>query len=507
MVQLSLISDEHIKKSIIMVSTDSLKISEYNPRKERDKNDITRLAERISRNGYEITRALWAERNGDGYEVFAGGTRLEAARLANLTEIPIVLHEGLTEDDKVRLADEDNENDEYHEKVSPVDVWANYAWLSEQGWTQERIAKAKRVNRSVVSERCKWYNLPETIKTFVYQDIIQEAHLRQISSMSIDRHFSPWLTTEQAQLELCQKAQGLTVRQTKDLVSNYKNLITRVTELCKQTDRPKDFIALLAETKSRSMAQVQEAYNRVKEVELREARRRELALVEQRDKAEAERIRLEQETEKNRVVQEILDNIILGNLVEILPTLDDESIDAIITDPPYPKEYLPLYETLAIQAARLLKPGGSLVVMCGQSYLPEIFKLMTPHLNYFWTFSYQTPGGQSPQIWKAKVNTFWKPILWFVKGDYKGIWHGDVIKSDVNDNDKRHHHWGQSESGMARIVKEFTEVGHVILDPFAGGGTTGLVSIALKRKFIGCDIDKKSINTTKERIYNMLKRG
>jgi site-specific DNA-methyltransferase (adenine-specific) len=178
--------------------------------------------------------------------------------------------------------------------------------------------------------------------------------------------------------------------------------------------------------------------------------------------------------------------------------LGQYSIDTIITDPPYPKKYLSLYESLAVYASWLLKPGGSLLVMAGQSYLPEIFNLMTPYLTYHWTLSYQTPGGQSPQIWQRNINTFWKPILWFVNGEYLGDWHGDVIKSD--ENDKRFHEWGQSESGMSRIVEAFTEPGDLILDPFCGGGTTGVVSIQLKRKFIGIDIDSQKIALTKGRI-------
>jgi hypothetical protein len=38
----------------------------------------------------------------------------------------------------VRLADQDNESDEYHVKVPLLDTWASYAALADAGWTQER---------------------------------------------------------------------------------------------------------------------------------------------------------------------------------------------------------------------------------------------------------------------------------------------------------------------------------------------------------------------------------
>jgi hypothetical protein len=181
----------------------------------------------------------------------------------------------------------------------------------------------------------------------------------------------------------------------------------------------------------------------------------------------------------------------------------DESVDIIITDPPYPQEFVPLYEDLAKFAARVLKPGGSCIAMIGQSYLPDIVAGMAKHLRYHWTCGYITPGGQSVQLWERKVNTFWKPLLWFTKGDYAGDWVGDVCKSETNDNDKNHHHWGQSESGMADIVERFTSRGSVVLDPFLGGGTTGVVCVTKQRTFIGIEIDKEVASKAEQRIRDV----
>jgi len=178
----------------------------------------------------------------------------------------------------------------------------------------------------------------------------------------------------------------------------------------------------------------------------------------------------------------------------------DESIDIIITDPPYPREFVPLYEELALFASRVLRPGGSCIVMIGQSYLPDIVAGMTKHLKYHWTCGYITPGGQSVQLWERKVNTFWKPLLWFTKGDYVGDWVGDVCKSEPNDNDKDHHHWGQSESGMDDIVERFTKRGSVVLDPFLGGGTTGVVCVVKQMTFVGIEIDKDVAEKATKRI-------
>lgn len=190
--------------------------------------------------------------------------------------------------------------------------------------------------------------------------------------------------------------------------------------------------------------------------------------------------------------------ILHGDMRDVMAAMEPGSIDVIITDPPYPREFIPLYGDLARLAAHVLKPGGSLLAMAGQSYIPDLLALMTPHLRYHWMLSYMTLGGQSPQIWPRKINTFWKPVFWFVNGEYVGDWHGDVIKS--TENDKRFHHWGQSESGMGALVEKFTAPSDVILDPFCGGGTTGKVALDLGRGFIGIDTDTAHIATTMRRM-------
>lgn len=191
--------------------------------------------------------------------------------------------------------------------------------------------------------------------------------------------------------------------------------------------------------------------------------------------------------------------LIHGPVID-LSSIPDNSIDCIITDPPYPAEFLPAFSDLSKTAARVLKPGGSCIVMSGQMYIPEVVQRLGEHLKYHWLLSYLTPGGQAVQVFPRKVNTFWKPLLWFTKGDYSREWIGDVCKSQTNDNDKRFHHWGQSLSGMADVVKRFSNAGDTILDPFLGGGTTGVVALSMDRFFVGADVDAAAVSTAEKRI-------
>lgn len=167
--------------------------------------------------------------------------------------------------------------------------------------------------------------------------------------------------------------------------------------------------------------------------------------------------------------------------------------DAVITDPPYGEEFLPLFTELALACRQV----PLVAVMVGQSYLPETLQRLCEHLSYRWTLAYLLPGGQAVQQFPRKVNTSWKPVLLFGQSDR---WFGDVAVSATNDNDKRFHCWGQSESGMMDLVDRLTIPGQLVCDPFLGGGTTAVVARVLGRRFVGCDIDSSVVDIVQGRL-------
>ena len=226
-------------------------------------------------------------------------------------------------------------------------------------------------------------------------------------------------------------------------------------------------------------------------------------------KKEAKKKRQER---KNRTVDIPADNsvrLISCDIADACQHIEPDSLDWIITDPPYPRQYLPTFSHLAKFATHALKPGGSLICMSGQSYLPEVISRLSENdiLKYHWTLAYLTPGGQATQLWERKVNTFWKPLLWFAKDKYTGDWVGDVSRSKVNDNDKEHHTWGQSVSGMYDLLDRFVLPGQVICDPFLGGGTTALAARLCNCRFIGMDIEEKCLETARCRLATLKKEN
>jgi site-specific DNA-methyltransferase (adenine-specific) len=192
-----------------------------------------------------------------------------------------------------------------------------------------------------------------------------------------------------------------------------------------------------------------------------------------------------------------------GDFRQVLGDLS--GVDAIITDPPYPQEFIPLFGDLSELASRVLAPNGVLVVMAGQWWMREYLAELDRHMRYRWTAAYIAQGART-RVHAAKVGTGWKPLFLYQRHD------ADQMRFLVDDlfdaattsaqsnGDKRFHHWGQSEAGIAEQVERFTEPGGLVVDPFLGGGTTAVVARDLGRRFVGCDIDAAAVATSRGRV-------
>lgn len=187
--------------------------------------------------------------------------------------------------------------------------------------------------------------------------------------------------------------------------------------------------------------------------------------------------------------------VVHGDIAEL--ELEPASVDLVLTDPPYGREHLRLYDELGRLAARVLRPGGSLLVMTGQANLLEQGAALARHLPYRWTLSYALPGPRG-RWWSRQILVGWKPVLWYTQGEPDLGWVFDTAESKAPD--KAHHHWGQSVDGMAQLVERFSRPGELVLDPFLGGGTTAIAALQLGRRFLGCDVDETAVATSAARI-------
>lgn len=218
----------------------------------------------------------------------------------------------------------------------------------------------------------------------------------------------------------------------------------------------------------------------------------------------AERILRDREAEARKVAEARADaeaqpepslvDIRHGDFREVLADLTD--VDAIVTDPPYPAEFLPLLADLAAWADKVLTDDGVLAVLMGQTHLPEVYRLLDGHRPYRWTACYLTPGNGYVSH-PRKVQSNWKPLLVYGGGPR----FSDVLRTEGTDaGAKSLHKWGQDYSAFHTLIERLTSRGQTVADPFMGSGTTLLAAHALGRHAVGADIDSEAVATARERL-------
>lgn len=194
-----------------------------------------------------------------------------------------------------------------------------------------------------------------------------------------------------------------------------------------------------------------------------------------------------------------VNQIYTGDARELSSSIPDESVDLIITDPPYLKEYLSLYGWLAATASRILKPGGFCFAYGGGEHLPNNIQQMSGHLNYYWLFILKHNGGW-PRMWAKHLMSGYKPVMVYTKGKPQDTpWLGTIHEGV---KDKRYHKWGQGAGFAIKMIDTLTEPGDIIFDPMVGGGMVPAACIETGRNFLGFEIDPDTADVARERIKN-----
>jgi ParB family chromosome partitioning protein len=188
--------------------------------------------------------------------------------------------------------------------------------------------------------------------------------------------------------------------------------------------------------------------------------------------------------------------LILGDFRHVGQEVQDGSVSLVLTDPPYSTEALPLFNDLGAFAARVLRPGGSMLCMVAATHLPLILQALTEHLTYQWTCVY-VQGGPGTIVHARRVCSAHKLFVWFVKGKYEGHPFTDVIFGPGPD--KRFHPWGQSQDAFDLLIERYTKPMELVVDPFLGGGTTGAAAQKLGRRFVGIEINTQSLESARIR--------
>ncbi|RLB68531.1 MAG: hypothetical protein DRH08_00660 [Deltaproteobacteria bacterium] len=192
-------------------------------------------------------------------------------------------------------------------------------------------------------------------------------------------------------------------------------------------------------------------------------------------------------------------SVLHGDFRDRLYDLPDGSVDLIITDPPYPEEFMPLWTDLAEQAARLLGPRGILFAWSGKIFLPEVMNRLGSYLTYGWVFKLDLPGANS-RIMGRHLRQTWKPVLAYTTGTWpSNEWGDDALLSPQKSKDD--YEWEQHPDPATELIRRYSPEGGLIVDPFLGVGTFGEAARDLGRRFIGVELDAGRAVTATERIF------
>ena len=172
--------------SIFWIEVDKIKPNPYQPRHEFDDNKIADLAESVRQ--YGILQPLVATRleeiHEDGgmsstYELIAGERRLRAAKIAGLSQVPVILRTGEEQDQmKLELAIIENLQ---REDLNPIDRALAFKRLADEfGFKHTEIAKKIGKSREYVSNTLRLLALPETAQQALSDGKIGEGHARAL---------------------------------------------------------------------------------------------------------------------------------------------------------------------------------------------------------------------------------------------------------------------------------------------------------------------------------------
>lgn len=221
-----------------------------------------------------------------------------------------------------------------------------------------------------------------------------------------------------------------------------------------------------------------------------------------------------------------------GDCLEVMKQIPDESVDCVLTDPPYKINYTTGgTKNIGMQnrwqgnikagntimgfdtnicfsqwlpfCYNLLKCGGHIYVFCNDK---NILKLMQEMFNVgfvvsnilVWKKNNATPNKYYMKNAEFIVFAYKKPA---VAINHKGT--KTVLEFD-NINGKQKKHPTEKPTKLLEIlVSNSTSDDGTVLDPFMGSGTTGVACRNLNRKFIGIELDEEYFKTAENRI----KRG
>lgn len=223
--------------------------------------------------------------------------------------------------------------------------------------------------------------------------------------------------------------------------------------------------------------------------------------------------------EKEIKVQNLNQIIIHGDSIEILKNYNGPKFDLLLSDPPYGMNFksgwsdknkiandkiedtIELFESVLIESVKHLKEDAHFYLFGSIDYVgqlrPIIEKYLTLKNILIWDRKIIGMGdlksyGKSFDIIYFGINKKWK--------DLNGTRDKDLLSFNRCDPNKMIHPTEKPIDLLEYLIKKSTNEGDLILEPFAGGGSTLLAAKNTNRLCTGIEIEENYVNLIKTRI-------
>ncbi len=193
----------------IKVKLSKIEPDRNQPRKNFKEDELNELAESIKNLG--LIEPIVVQKRNDSYEIVTGERRWRAAKIAGLTEIPVVVRE-YSEEEKVLVQLVENIQ---RESLDPIEEAMTYKrFLTEFNLKQDELAEKIGKNRTTITNSMRLLNLDERVQKMISDDIISAGHARPLLAIE----------DKDKQFELANKIldEELSVRETEKLIKALK---------------------------------------------------------------------------------------------------------------------------------------------------------------------------------------------------------------------------------------------------------------------------------------------
>ena len=240
-------------------------------------------------------------------------------------------------------------------------------------------------------------------------------------------------------------------------------------------------------------------------------------------------------------------NLLHGDCLELMKTIESGSVDLILTDPPYGAtackwdSVIP-FEPMWEQLNRIIKPNGAIVLFGSEPFSSALRMSNIKQYKYDWVWEKSKPLGflnakSRPLISHELISIFSTGTCTStsktmpydpqgLKDINKVLKNTDTDSLGMRDSRKKGSEYVQTKTGYPRsvlkyshdnsklhptqkpvalleyLIKTYTLENELVLDFTMGSGSTGVACKNLNRRFIGIEKDDKYFEITKNRIEN-----